>query len=396
MAVAVPLEVPEDPEEIERLRAETLEQLKFANYIKHFKILDRRTGQLVPFVPNRVQLKLRAIIEAKLAAGEPVRIWVLKSRRMGVSTIIQATYAHLAFTKWWFTVRTGAHEQFASSTLHNMTELMYKSLPEGLRVPKETGQQGRVLAFTTGSSLTTFTAKSGDGVGRSTAARAVHASEVAYWDDAAVTMASLRQTVPSEPDTFVIGESTADGVGDFFHHEWLRAKAGESGYEAVFFGWFEFDDYRMALDDPLILRMPGLADRLRAGELDPEEVTLVESFGVDLEQLAWRYFTWKNECGGDLDTFHQEYPATDTEAFLSSGRPFFTGLSEVPTEDPRLVGEIVGEPIRRGQITFTRKPGGRIRIWEGWSRRPQVRDRRRLRRLGDLEGVRRSPAQREG
>jgi hypothetical protein len=84
--------------ELDAETREALEGLRFENYIKHFRIEDRRTAQLVPFVLNPVQLKLRAIIDAKLVAGEPVRLIILKSRRMGVSTLIQATYAHLAFT----------------------------------------------------------------------------------------------------------------------------------------------------------------------------------------------------------------------------------------------------------------------------------------------------------
>jgi hypothetical protein len=336
---------------------ETLDGLKFENYVQHFKIEDRRTGQLVPFVLNPVQVELRAVIDEKLVAGEPVRLIILKSRRMGVSTLIQATFAHRAFTKFRFTARTGAHEHFASSYLHAMTEQMYRNLPDELKPAKVIGQQGRHLEFETGSSLTTFTAKSGDGVGRSTAARAVHASEVAFWDDAALTMGGLRQTVPNEPETFVVIESTAKGVGDFFHTEWKRAESGDSDYVAVFFGWFKFPDYRM----------PVPAGGL--GDLDSEEQALVANHDVDLEQLAWRRHTLKNECGGSLDTLHEEYPATPEEAFLSSGRPFFTGLSEVPTRPPVRVGEIHGLPIRGGEIRFIPETGGRVSIWEVPKRR---------------------------
>ena len=61
--VAISLDDPETREAIEGLR--------FENYVQHLKIDDRRTNELVPLVLNPVQLKLRAIIDAKLAAGEP-------------------------------------------------------------------------------------------------------------------------------------------------------------------------------------------------------------------------------------------------------------------------------------------------------------------------------------
>ena len=69
---------------------EAIEQLRFQNYVSFLKIDDRRTNELVPLVLNPVQLKLRAIIDAKLEARVPVRIIILKSRRMGISTLIQA------------------------------------------------------------------------------------------------------------------------------------------------------------------------------------------------------------------------------------------------------------------------------------------------------------------
>jgi hypothetical protein len=87
-----------------------------------------------------------------------------------------------------------------------------------------------------GSDLTTFTANgSRDGTGRGLGAQALHCSEVAYWPDAAGTLLSLRQTVADEPNTFVILESTANGIGDVLHEEWERAVSGESGYIALFF-----------------------------------------------------------------------------------------------------------------------------------------------------------------
>jgi hypothetical protein len=276
---------------------EAIEQLRFENYVSFLKIDDRRTNELVPLVLNPVQLKLWRIVEGKLAAGVPVRIIILKSRRMGISTLIQAIFAHRAFTTFRFTAKTGAHEHFASSTLHRMAEQMHRNLPDELRPAKVIGQQGRVLELETESSLSTFTAKGGDGVGRSMAARGIHASEAGFWDDAATTMAALKQIVPDEPETFVFIESTAQGIGDYFHTECVRAMAGESEYQFVFFGWFEFPDYRRSVPET------GLCD------LDAEELALVETFGIDDEQLAWRRHTIANECNGSLDTFHEEYPA---------------------------------------------------------------------------------------
>ena len=45
------------------------------------------------------------------------------------------------------------------------------------------------------------------------------------------------------PKTLIAYESTAKGVGNFFHREWLRAKSGKSNFTPVFVSWFEIDTY---------------------------------------------------------------------------------------------------------------------------------------------------------
>ena len=44
-------------------------------------------------------------------------------------------------------------------------------------------------------------------------------------------------------------ESTANGVDNYFHNEWLRAKNGESDKAAVFVPWYEIEIYRKAVDN---------------------------------------------------------------------------------------------------------------------------------------------------
>ncbi len=330
--------------------AELQEQLRFENYRRFLRIEDRRSGKMVTFEPNSVQRRIRAEIVSSLRAQKPVRIIILKSRRMGVSTVIQASFAHFAFTTQRFSAVTGAHTDASSEFLHGMTEQMYESLPPALQLQKKTGIRGKHIAFKSGSSLKTFTAGGGAGVGRGLGMRAVHASEVGYWPDAGGTLLSLRQIVPEEPGTFIILESTAHGVGDTFHKEWVAAENGESGYTPMFFAWHEFEDYQL----------PGVA----VPDLDDDELALQRK-GVTDAQLAWRRQTISSKCAGSLDLFHQEYPATPEEAFLSSGRPYFHGLDNVPIDEPKLRGEIVGIPVvGGGKLRFAESAGGPVTIWK--------------------------------
>ena len=57
-------------------------------------------------------------------------------------------------------------------------------------------------------------------------------------------------------------------------------------------------------------------------------------FGATLEQLHWRRrMLYGTKIGGDLNLFHQEYPTTPQEAFVSSGRKVFSipSLRSIPS-----------------------------------------------------------------
>ena len=77
----------------------------------------------------------------------------------------------------------------------------------------------------------------------------------------------------------------------------------------MFFAWYEMDEYRRAVP-------PGFCRTA-------EEEELAQTFGLDDEQLAWRRWCIDNNCGGDLNRFHQEYPATPEEAFIATGQCVF-------------------------------------------------------------------------
>jgi hypothetical protein len=81
-----------------------------------------------------------------------------------------------------------------------------------------------------------------------------HLSEVAFWQESAMhspddLVRSVCGSIALKPETVIVLESTADGVGDFFHDEWLRAQSGSSDKVAVFVPWHEISIYSLAVDD---------------------------------------------------------------------------------------------------------------------------------------------------
>jgi hypothetical protein len=334
----------------------------WAVYHKHLRIEDRASGLLVPLVPNAFQRRIRAEIVRADRERRPARLMILKSRRMGSSTLVQATLAHRAFTRPRYTAVTIAHDDDSAGYLHEMASTMWEELPESLKKlagGERVGVRGKRLSLGNGSTLRTQTAKN-TSAGRSKGARALHASEVAYYDDGAKALVSVKSIVPNEPGTLVVLESTANGVGGAFHSEWLAAEAGETDFVALFAAWFEFDPYGG----------PGSGYEAvgwgELGELDDEERALRAGWDLPAGRLAWRRWAIANLCGGDIDVFHAEYPSTAAEAFVTSGRTYFKGLDNLRRAGaPLRRGVIEGQPYHGGgELRFVDDPKGPLRVYE--------------------------------
>jgi hypothetical protein len=319
------------------------------NLFAEFRITDYQTGDQVSFVPNEPQRLVYERIKQATIAEKPCRLIILKARREGISTALQMLFLKRAILRR-FSGLTIAHDEESSAELFRMTEGAYAELPAELRVPKVQAQQGRRLYLTNGGRLRVHTAGSRGNAGRASGFRGIHCSEVAYYPDAKATLAAVRQTVPREPGTIVALESTANGVGDPFHQEWIRATNGLSEYDAVFLPWTLFSRYRLAA--PLDFEA-----------VDDAEHDLLTA-GLEASQVFWRRVTIANELSGDASMFDQEYPITPEVAFLTSGRPYFPG-AKIDVRAPKKRGDLQGDPERGGgMIRLDEHEHGALRIWD--------------------------------
>jgi hypothetical protein len=135
----------------------------------------------------------------------------------------------------------------------------------------------------------------------------------------------------------ILIESTANGkagFGETFYAYWTEAVEGRNQFTPIFISW---------LMDP-VSRMDPEANDVTNRNLDPEEQELVEVHGADLEQISWRRWAIPNRCQGYTDKFHQEYPTTDQEAFISTGTPAFLPgemkAAESTLRKPAFMGDI--------------------------------------------------------
>ena len=344
-------------------------------YIQRFLKIRTKAGDIVPFVLNPPQLKLYDVIKREHAAGKPIRIIILKARQMGFSTLTEALVFQRTATQELVNSFIVTHQDDATTQLFNMFKLFYEKLPNQIK-PMLKKSNAKELVFENPtrddaekernpglkSGVRCATA-GGRGIGRSMTLQNVHASEFAFWPgDKKATLAGLMQAVPAIPGTMVIIESTANGF-DEFKDLWDAAESGESDFIPVFFAWFEMPEYRMKVPE--------------GTEFDADELKVKEQFGLDDEQLYWRRWCIKNNCSGDLNLFHQEYPATPDEAFIASGTPYFDNsviieLRNATKDLPCKVGEFVykrlydpeTERVTLTDIKWQDKEDGAVRIFE--------------------------------
>lgn len=264
-----------------------------------------------------------------------------------------------------------AHRDDSTTALFEMNKLFYDCLPAKLQ-PMRKNNNGQTIVFEnptrdTGekrkkpglrSRIRCITA-GGKGAGRSLTQNNVHLSEFAFWPgDKRRTLLGIMQSVPDDINTLVVIESTANGY-DEFKDLWDGAEKGENGWVPVFLPWYMEPDYRKPVE-------PGVV-------WTEEETKLAEQFGLDEEQLAWRRWCIRTNCGGDVNLFRQEYPCTPDEAFLLSGDAFFD--NDVIMARRR----VAPRPIREGffhypepeieggapmEWTFTDRVNGYVRIYE--------------------------------
>ena len=285
-------------------------------YIQTFLKIKTKNNDVVPLRLNEPQRRLYDVIKTQAEQGKPIRLIILKARQMGFSTLTEALIFHRTATKANVNSLIIAHKDDATTNLFNMSKLFYSELPPLMR-PARRASNAREIIFDSparqedikglNSRIKCATA-GGDGVGRSDTFSNVHISEFAFWPgDKMSTLNALMQSVPSTPGTMVIIESTANGFDDF-KRLWDAAVAGDNDFIPVFFPWFELSEYSKPYD---------------GFTLTEAEKSLMKRYNLTLDQLTWRRWCIKNNCGGDLDLFRQEYPASPEEAFIATGACVF-------------------------------------------------------------------------
>lgn len=278
----------------------------------------QKDGKFESFVMNTAQKHLHNMAEEQRKATGKVRIITLKGRQMGISTYIGSRGYRRATLYPGTNVYIMAHEQPASDSLFSMVSRFHDHNPIA---PPKGKSNTRELDFPTLDSsyiVGTAGAKAG---GRSRTFTFLHWSEVAFSANAADHFMSSVQAVPDLPGTEIFLESTANGVSGEFYERYQEAEAGKSDYKAVFLPWFWAKEYRREPPPGFILSSDAEEDTF-------SEAEYARLFGLDDWQMCWR----RAKIASELRTaamFDQEYPATSSLAFQSTGKNTFISSHHV-------------------------------------------------------------------
>jgi hypothetical protein len=267
-------------------------------------------GLVVPFIPNKTQIKLLK------------SLWnrndILKARQLGCTTLFSILWLDTAlFSKDPIRCGVIAQDREAAEVIfRDKVKFAYDNLPDFIKskAPLSKNSASELMFGHNGSSIRVATSM------RSGTIHRLHISEFGkicakYPDKAAEVVTGSIPAVPKSG--ILVIESTAEGQDGEFYKITQRAIAkqekgdelSEKDYRFHFFPWTDADEY----------------------ELDPNLVTITEGYkkyfdeieaktGVEISprKRAWYVATCESDFSGDIWKMRQEYPTTPEEAFQVS------------------------------------------------------------------------------
>lgn len=377
------------------------------------KIKNKEGGGNIPFILNRAQRRLVARYERMRLAGMPIRLILLKARQWGGSTATQIYMAwiQLMHKSGWYSAIV-AQDHSSAIRIKEMYSKLLKEYPADLLglpanggplefgsyggstndyIIKQKGKVARDNVISIGSVVSPDSIRSGD-------IAMMHASEVSVWKEttewnADKIIRSVSGAIMDRELTMIVYESTANGTGNFFHNEWVRAKKPEgdpdkSQMVPFFVPWFEIELYETPFASESEKR--DFAKWLLKNREDHKADTSPDageyywwlwSVGATLENIHW--YIEKRKTYSSHSDMAAEYPSDDIEAFKHSGRKSFDlyKLEELRKScmRPEFIGDIDAD-AQSGtnalhNVHLVANERGNLKVWELPDTEVRVSDR---------------------
>jgi hypothetical protein len=306
-----------------------------------------KEGNFSAFRMNSSQIRIVSAIQSQRKKGLPVRIVILKSRQLGISTLSQAVLFAFCSQRGVSQGLVLADDDEGASDIFKMNEIFYECLSRDHPhlAPERSRSDERRMEFAhTKSSIRIETAKNRS-AGRKYTYRYAHLTEVAFYPRFKELMAGLLPSIPDQPETILILETTANGLGEF-HEFWKEksraAEEGRTDWIPLFLPWKDHAEYQRPFPSQ------GFRDRFLE-TMSRDEKDIQARFNLSLEQMNWRRHQVEDLYNGDEEKFSTEYPLTDREAFKSTSRRVFADR----LTEPQKVYQILPKDAKfRGEMAL--------------------------------------------
>lgn len=330
------------------------------------------SGADIPFRLNNGQRKYLKYLYDDFVNGRPIRIILLKCRQWGGSTLTQIfmMWVQLVLHENWNSVIC-AHIENSAKIVRGMYTKALREYPYALIDGATTRLE---LSPYEGSTKTRFVKerKCRISIGSSEKPESLRGEDInmAHFSEVGLFCSTdskkpedliqgIVSGIPLLKDTIIVYESTAKGVGNFFHREWLRATKGENGFRPVFIAWYDIETYAKEIDN---------VEQFIDSMTDKEQA--IFRSGATLEQIAW--YREKSKEYPDEWRFASEFPSTSVEAFQSTGHPYYN-IADIEklrkyVEPPKFVGNLIANDTHGKNalenISFNENQHGYLKIWE--------------------------------
>jgi hypothetical protein len=345
------------------------------------KIKDKESERIIPFKLNRPQRRLLARLEKMRTESVPIRIILLKARQWGGSTLVQIYMAWIQIihrTNWHSVVVTDVEEQ--ARNIRGMYSRLANKYPSAFGVidlnPYEGSSKTKILADR-GCTIGIGSVQKPEGL-RSFDLAMSHLSEVAFFKSTPQRSAedlvqNIRAGIASMPYTLAVLESTAKGVGNFFHREWQAAVSGKSNYDPVFIPWFEIERYQHVIPDK---------KQFIEWMMTNDYAQYLWAIGATLEGIKW-YFDTKIGENYDDWRMKSEFPSSAEEAFQSTGARVFAqnyvNAARKNCKDPEFRGDVKGRSMKGKDafedLEFQQNDKGQLSVWNFPDKTIEISDR---------------------
>lgn len=314
------------------------------------KISPKGGGDDISFFLNRAQRIYLTTLERLRMSNQPINIILLKARQWGGSTLTQIymLWIQIIHKKNWNSVICGdveSQSNIVSGMLSKVVEKYPLWATNGIKLetkPFEGSSKTRQIQYCQ-CLYSVGSAQKPDNL-RSQNISMAHLTEVGLWKETKGKkpedlVQAIFGSINDGPYTVKVLESTAKGVGNYFHRTWLKAVKGENDFTPVFIAWFMIDMYSVYIGQRNY--------RSFIESMDEYEMYLFD-LGATLEAIAW--YRKKKKSMEQEWRMCSEYPSDPKEAFQSTGRPYFprqyVEQARSTCMEPAFYGEFVGEETK--------------------------------------------------